>query len=96
MNTAIGPPIPMMTIPHQKKEKGLLKQVTSKGGVEDNKEPEGLVSYLLTHFPTILTYCVIVVRSLPVHEGSTCLHLQCRKEEVRKVHQQSERVFMID
>jgi hypothetical protein len=42
--TMAGPPIPMMTVPRQKKEKGSSKQVASSSGVDDDKEPEGPVS----------------------------------------------------
>jgi hypothetical protein len=56
-------PIPMMTIPHRKKEKGPSKQVASSSGVDNDKEPEGLVSYCLIHSTTKLircTYCSVI------------------------------------
>jgi hypothetical protein len=84
--TAVGPPIPLMTVPCRKKEKGPSKQVASSSGVKDDKEPEGPVSYWPIHAATKLIGCAIAVRSLPVHEGSAHLCLQCGKEEMSKVH----------
>jgi hypothetical protein len=46
------PPIPMMTVPPRKQEMGAPKQAVSKGGVADDKEPEGLVSDCLIDFAT--------------------------------------------
>jgi hypothetical protein len=57
MTTAVRPPIPMMIVPHQKKEKGPLKQVASSSGVDDDKEPEGPVSNCPVHFATKLIHC---------------------------------------
>jgi hypothetical protein len=46
--TAAGLPIPMMTVPCRRKERGSSKQVASSSGVDDDKEPEGPVSYCPT------------------------------------------------
>jgi hypothetical protein len=51
--TVAGPPIPMMTIPCRM-ERGSSKQVTSSSGVDNDKEPEGPVSYCPTFIATQL------------------------------------------
>jgi hypothetical protein len=46
--TVAGPPIPMMTVPSRRTERGSSKQVASSSGVDDDKEPKGPVSYCPT------------------------------------------------
>jgi hypothetical protein len=55
--TAVRPPIPMMTIPNRKKEKGPSKQVASSSGVDDDKVPEGPVSDCPMHVAARLIRC---------------------------------------
>jgi hypothetical protein len=62
--TAVRPPIPMMTVPRRKKEKGPLKQVASSSGVDDDEEPEGPVSDCSIHFATKLIHCAYRCRSM--------------------------------
>jgi hypothetical protein len=49
---AVRPPIPMMTVPRRRMERGSLKQVTSSSGVDNDKEPKGPVSYCPTFVAT--------------------------------------------
>jgi hypothetical protein len=55
--TAVRPPIPMMTVPNRKKEKGPSKQVASSSGVDDDKAPEGPVSDCPMHVAARLIRC---------------------------------------
>jgi hypothetical protein len=55
--TAAGPPIPMMTVPHWRTERGSSKQVASSSGVDNDKEPKGPVSY-----------CPTLVATQPINE----------------------------
>jgi hypothetical protein len=50
--TAVRPPVPMMTVPRWRTERGSSKQVASSSGVDDDKEPEGPVSYCPTFVAT--------------------------------------------
>jgi hypothetical protein len=54
---ATRPPIPMMTVPNRKKEKGPSKQVASSSGVDDDKAPEGPVSDCPMHVAAKLIRC---------------------------------------
>jgi hypothetical protein len=54
---AARPPIPMMTVPNRKKEKGPSKQVASSSGVDDDKAPEGPVSDCPMHVAAKLIRC---------------------------------------
>jgi len=55
--TAVRPPIPMMTVPNRKKEKGSSKQVASSSVVDDDKAPEGPVSDCPMHVAAKLIRC---------------------------------------
>jgi hypothetical protein len=54
---AARPPIPMMTVPNRKKEKGSSKQVASSSVVDDDKAPEGPVSDCPMHVAAKLIRC---------------------------------------